>query len=71
MDMAAAVDRLEVGTKVEVRRRYDQSWTRGFAVAAVVDGGYRVRRLSDGSLVPAVFTPDDVRPARKQSMWWY
>jgi hypothetical protein len=65
---------LEVGTRVEVRKRFDASWARGFEVVDQSEQGYRLRRLSDGSELPLVFDPDDVRPEkdrRRASMWWY
>lgn len=60
------------GTPVEVRRRFDQRWTRGFEVADVVGGRYRLKRLSDGEILPADFDADEIRPERKrrQGMWW-
>jgi hypothetical protein len=63
---------LAAGTPVEVRRRFDYSWARGFEVAEVQDRGYTLRRKSDGSVLPAVFEFGDVRPARhrQNSMWW-
>ena len=63
---------LEAGMRVEVRRRFDQHWARGFEVVEATDGGYRIKRLSDGVELPTVFTADDVRRERKrQGMWWY
>ncbi|HEY7133497.1 MAG TPA: hypothetical protein VIB48_00390 [Acidimicrobiia bacterium] len=63
------------GTRVEVRTRFNESWGRGFEIAEVVEDGapkYRVRRRSDGSVLPALFTDDDVREERRRSsMWWY
>ena len=66
-------DRLEVGTRVEVRRRFDQSWSRGFEVAEVLEKSYRVKRISDSSVLPVEFSEDDVREERKkkQGLWWY
>lgn len=61
---------LVAGTRVEVRNAFDRSWSRGFVVAEVTDGGYRLRRRSDGVEVPVVFTVDDVRRERKRSTWW-
>jgi hypothetical protein len=63
---------LEPGTRVEVRRRFDQRWARGFEVVESVNGdGYRIKRLSDGSVLPAEFDEEDVRvERRKQGMWW-
>jgi len=62
---------LDAGDKVEVRRRLDDKWARGFAVLSVADGGYRLRRLSDGVELPTTFAPADVRKERKRSTWWY
>ncbi len=65
-------EELEPGTRVEVRSRFDQRWTGGFEVAGSCTQGYRVRRLSDGSVLPSEFAPDEVRrERRRRSMWWY
>ncbi|MGH9015116.1 MAG: hypothetical protein ACRDZ1_14435 [Acidimicrobiia bacterium] len=67
---------MDPGTRIEVRSRFDQRWARGFElVEIVVDAGqaqYRVRRRSDGSVLPALFVDDDVREEKKRSssMWW-
>ena len=61
---------LHVGSRVDVRNRFDGSWSSGFEVSAVVDDGYRIRRRSDGSELPAEFDADDVRRERRTSMWW-
>lgn len=61
---------LAPGTKVEVRRRYDDRWARGFEVAAVDGDGYLVRRRSDGSVIPTPFSRADLRRER-QSDWWF
>jgi hypothetical protein len=50
------------GTRVEVINRFTSSWSRGFAIAEVLESGYRVERLSDGCVLPAVFSSVDVRP---------
>jgi hypothetical protein len=63
--------RLTPGTKVDVRTGFDRSWAAGFAVEAVHDDGYVVRRRSDGEVLPVTFAADDVRRERKNSMWWY
>jgi hypothetical protein len=55
-------DRLTSGTRVEVRDRLDFSFCTGFEIAATTPDGYRVRRLSDGAELPALFSADDVRP---------
>ena len=64
---------LKPGTRVEVRQRFDRSWTRGFEVAEVLDrGGYKLRRMSDGSVLPYEFDGESVRVEhKKQGLWWY
>lgn len=63
---------LAAGTHVEVRSRFDASWSPGFEVIDRADDGYRIRRLSDGSELPTRFEADDLRPAkRRNNMWWY
>lgn len=56
-----------LGDPVAVRNRFDGDWSDGFEVAGVTlsDGvaGYQVRRVSDGSVLPAVFEPFAVAPA--------
>ena len=64
-------ERLRPGTRVEVRKRFDSNWARGFEVADVVEDGYLIRRMSDGDVLPLPFPPDDVRRERKKGMWWY
>lgn len=59
------------GTKVEVRTGFDRSWVNGFEVDAATDDGYRVRRRSDGEVLPVPIPAADVRRERKNSMWWY
>lgn len=54
---------------VEVRSSFVHGhWTRGFEVAEVVRRDdhelYRLRRRSDGVVLPALFGADDVRAAR-------
>jgi hypothetical protein len=65
-------DTLSTGDKVEVRRKFDGRWARGFEIADVTAVGYRVRRLSDGEELPAEFSADDVRPERRRAndFWW-
>ncbi len=63
---------MEPGTKVEVMSRFDGSWSRGFVVAeALDDGRYRVRRISDGAVLPTEFEADELRRERRRSTWWY
>jgi hypothetical protein len=62
---------LAPGTKVEVRTRYDRSWSKGFEVVeALGDEAYRVRRLSDDVVLPVALPADDVRKERSSSYWW-
>jgi hypothetical protein len=65
---------MELGTRVEVRSRFDDRWSRGFEVAEVLDEGgharYKLKRRSDGSLLPTLFVDDEVREEKKRSMWW-
>jgi hypothetical protein len=60
--------RIPVDTPVEVRSRFERQWCRGFVVAEIVEDGerdsYWLRRLADGSVLPAVFAREDVAPDR-------
>jgi len=54
---------LSVGDRVEVRRRYDGAYSTGFAVAALDAGRVRLRRCSDGTVLPSSFAADELRQA--------
>ena len=56
-----------------MRSRFDQQWARGFEVAETSEHGYRVRRLSDGRVLPVEFDAADVRQERRRrdGLWWY
>lgn len=69
-DTAAPRQPLAIGTKVEVRAGFDGSWSPGFMVEEVAEQGYRLRRRSDGEVLPAAIATSDVRRERKTSMWW-
>lgn len=64
---------------MEVRSKFDRSWSRGFEIAEVVGDdpsingpAYKVRRRSDGEVLPVVFPPEDLREEKKgRGMWWY
>ena len=44
----------------------------GFEIAEVTDDGYRIRRMSDGSVLGELFSRDDVRRERtRQGFWWH
>ena len=62
---------LKPGSRVEVRRRFDGEWSRGFEIAEVGPSGYRVLRLSDRSLLPVEFAFEEIRRERRQGLWWY
>lgn len=62
---------LAVGTKVEVRRKFDDKWASGFEVAEATTLGYTLRRLSDGETIPVPFPAEVVRREKKRSTWWY
>ena len=51
------------GTKVEVCSRFRRVWVTGFEVVEAGGEGYRLRRLSDHWVLPALFAAGDVRPA--------
>jgi len=41
-------------------------------VAEFTEGGYRIRRLSDDSILGELFSRDDVRRQRnRQGFWWH
>ena len=57
-------------TRVEVRTQFDGSWSSGFEVAEVTEDGYRIRRVSDDSVLPTEFTASEVRKERRRTNWW-
>ncbi len=69
-DDAEQSERLRPGTAVEVRSRFEGTWARGFEIAEDVEGGYRIRRLSDGELLPVVLRDEEIRKERKRQTWW-
>jgi hypothetical protein len=60
---------MRVGQPVEVHTKFDDSWSTGFEIAEVVTEGYKVRRQSDGSLLPGVTGEADLRPAVRGASW--
>lgn len=71
---------MKVGTRVEVRSQFDRSWASGFEISEIVgspegaDGPgarYKVRRESDGMVLPREFEWEEVRRERKGGHWWY
>ncbi len=57
----AAPARIPVGVQIELRSRFDDRWTNGFAIAVVGDEAYQIRRLSDGHVLPAWFPAEMIR----------
>ena len=51
-----------VGDPVELFTAFNGRWSAGFEVAEVLPDGYRVRRLSDGGLLPPTGPADLRRP---------
>jgi transcriptional regulator with XRE-family HTH domain len=61
VEASSSEDHVPVGTAVIVKTRYLGSWTEGFEVAELLDDGYRLRRLSDNSVLLGCFAFEDVR----------
>ena len=64
------------GGRIEVRSRFGNRWVDGFAIHEVILGevgavGYRLRRVADGFVLPAVFPEEDVRAAESQDRAWH
>ncbi len=55
------VEEFSPGTAIEVQRRFDHGWARGFSVERIDEDGYTVRRESDGSVLPVTFPAAEVR----------
>ncbi len=66
--------RVRPGTRVEVRSRFESKWSRGFEIADCDEHGdqarYKVRRRSDGSILPVTFSADDLREEHRRGTWW-
>jgi hypothetical protein len=72
---------LTPGARVEVRNRFDGSWSPGFEVAEAIPAGgevddpgtmptaYRVRRLADAAVLNGTFRPDDLRREPTRRGW--
>lgn len=64
------VDGSEPGQRVLVQNRFDGTWCGGFEIASVVKGPegtlYTIRRLSDGTVLPRLFSEDVVTPQGAQ-----
>ncbi len=53
---------LRTGTEVEVLTRYEGHWASGFAIASVDQDRFRLRRHSDGAVLPVSFSASQIRP---------
>ncbi len=59
---AETSESLDVGDDVEVFSGYERTWATGFSIAEVLRGNrYRLRRGSDGSLLPDPTGGNDLR----------
>jgi hypothetical protein len=54
--------RLSVGEPVEVLSSFNRRWTHGFSVAVVDEAMVKLRRGSDGRILPAWFPAAVIRP---------
>ena len=52
---------LHVGDRVEVATHFTGTWVTGFEVAAMSADHYRIRRVSDGTVLPVTFGQHEVR----------
>jgi hypothetical protein len=55
---------LSTGTEVEVLTHYEHRWASGFEIASVDEAGFQLRRHSDGAVLPASFSANEIRPRR-------
>ncbi len=60
--------RLAPGEPVDVQNRFDGSWCSGFEIAEVLGSPpywtYRIRRLSDGAVLPRIFDHDAIAESK-------
>ena len=62
---------MHVGEQVEVHTKFNNSWAEGFEIAEVCSDGYRVRRRSDGAMLPDLTGESDVRPLAMDRTWHF
>jgi hypothetical protein len=53
---------LAPGCPVEVRTRFDGRWVGGFRVVQQEEAGFLIARCRDGSKLPELFSPAELRP---------
>ena len=61
---AAKTSSFRTGTEVEVLTRYERRWASGFEIASVDRDRFRLRRHSDGEVLPASFSATEIRLRR-------
>ena len=61
---------MRAGTRVEVATHFTGSWAGGFEVVALDPNGYRVRRLSDGAVIPDGFDLSESQARGTQHDHW-
>jgi hypothetical protein len=61
---AAKATSFRTGTEVEVLTRYEGHWVSGFAIASVDQDRFRLRRHSDGVVLPVSFSANQLRLRR-------
>jgi hypothetical protein len=61
---AAKTISLKTGTEVEVLTRYEGHWASGFAIESVDQDRFRLRRHSDGVVLPVSFSANQLRLRR-------
>jgi hypothetical protein len=62
IDTRMARAELRVGTRVDVRTRYELGrWAPGFTIAEVRSDGFRIRRASDGAVLNETIHADELR----------
>ena len=61
---------MQVGARVEVHTRFTDTWAPGFEIAEVVPDGYRLRRMSDGAMLPEPTSEADLRPVQGEHRPW-
>ena len=55
---------LSTGSEVEVLTRYEGHWASGFEIASVDQDRFRLRRHSDGVVLPVSFSANQLRLRR-------
>jgi anti-sigma B factor antagonist len=66
MDLKSSCGSLREGDPVEVVARFTDAWVGGFEVASLAAFHCRVRRVSDGEILPVEFAYHQIRPASAQ-----